>query len=395
LNRSENIENIREVLGWALMTRAEERRFGWESYYYWPVSVRRVLERLEAGWGQLIGVIGLQGVGKTSAMYALEDALVEKIKAKAEKRGEAPFNPVVALNWASLEQLIEGEGDPHGSFREYFKDDYELERSSLEQVVDKRGRPTGRYISRHAGFPEVLSASSAAKLAKSRAMMDGLKSAAAILIDTPDYSKTDKRRMSSDLNGIYRLWLRLREANVIANFLVFVQKEMFRDHFFYGKMDVVEIEPLTPEELLEAYKKRFRGVDPFTEEALLLLGKLSRGIFRRFMRYIRLAVEDWRGTGEPCIDVAYVVKAVPIEQVLRDLDLELQEVFPRDAEMRLYAAKVLRLLGEVGELPQGRIVEELDLPGYSVSRLLQKMEAHNYIARKRVNGEKAVTLRLP
>jgi len=184
--------------------------------------------------------------------------------------------------------------------------------------------------------------------------------------------------------------LRLREANVIANFSVFVQKEMFRDRFFYGKMDVVEIEPLTPEELLEAYKKRFQGVHPFTEEALLLLGKLGRGIFRRFIRYIGLAIEGWRGTGEPCINVAHVVKAVPIEQVLRDL--EVQEVFPRDAEMRLHAAKVLRLLGEIGELPQGRIVEELDLPGYSVSRFLQKMEAHNYIARKRVNGEKAVTL---
>ncbi len=56
---------------------------------------------------------------------------------------------------------------------------------------------------------------------------------------------------------------------------------------------------------------------------------------------------------------------------------------------------MLRLLGEIGELPQGRIVEELNLPGYSVSRLLQKMEAHNYIARKRLNGKKAVKLRLP
>lgn len=93
--------------------------------------------------------------------------------------------------------------------------------------------------------------------------------------------------------------------------------------------------------------------------------------------------------------MAHVVKAVPIEQVLRDLDLELQEVFLRDAGMRLYAAEVLKLLGEVGELPQGRIVEELDLPRHRVSRLLQKMEAHNYIARKRINGEKAVTLRLP
>ena len=62
------------------MTRPKERRLAWESHYYWPVSVKGVLERLEIGWGQLIGVVSLQGVGKTSAMYALEDALVEKIK---------------------------------------------------------------------------------------------------------------------------------------------------------------------------------------------------------------------------------------------------------------------------------------------------------------------------
>jgi len=37
-----------------------------------------------------------------------------------------------------------------------------------------------------------------------------------------------------------------------------IQKEMFRDHFFFGKMEKVELEPLKPEQMVEAYRKRFK-----------------------------------------------------------------------------------------------------------------------------------------
>jgi hypothetical protein len=35
--------------------------------------------------------------------------------------------------------------------------------------------------------------------------------------------------------------------------VLFIQKEMFKDHFF-GTMQLVELEPFKPEELVDAYK---------------------------------------------------------------------------------------------------------------------------------------------
>jgi hypothetical protein len=37
-----------------------------------------------------------------------------------------------------------------------------------------------------------------------------------------------------------------------------IQKEMFYDHFFFDKMEKVELEPLKPEQMVEAYRKRFK-----------------------------------------------------------------------------------------------------------------------------------------
>jgi hypothetical protein len=55
-----------------------------------------------------------------------------------------------------------------------------------------------------------------------------------ILIDTPDYSKTDRRLMAKDLDGIYWLWNTLASSATSAitpNIVLAIQKEMFRDHF--------------------------------------------------------------------------------------------------------------------------------------------------------------------
>jgi hypothetical protein len=52
------------------------------------------------------------------------------------------------------------------------------------------------------------------------------------------------------------------------------------------KMEKVENEPLEPKTMVEAYRKRFKAIEPFTEDALLTLARMSRGIFRCFLRYI-------------------------------------------------------------------------------------------------------------
>jgi hypothetical protein len=77
-----------------------------------------------------------------------------------------------------------------------------------------------------------------------------------ILIDTPDYSKTDRRLMANDLQEIYWLWNTFASSSsssVPPNIVLAIQKEMFCDHFFFDKMRVIELRPLSPQQMIEAY----------------------------------------------------------------------------------------------------------------------------------------------
>ena len=70
-----------------------------------------------------------------------------------------------------------------------------------------------------------------------------------------------------------------------------IQKEMFGEHFFLDKMVRIDVESLSPEQLVEAYKRRFKAAGPFTDETLLTLARMSHGVFRRFFRYIALTLD--------------------------------------------------------------------------------------------------------
>jgi len=52
-----------------------------------------------------------------------------------------------------------------------------------------------------------------------------------------------------------------------------IQKKMFRDHFIFGKMEKVELEPLNAQQMVEAYRRRFKALAPFTEDALFTLAR--------------------------------------------------------------------------------------------------------------------------
>jgi hypothetical protein len=65
---------------------------------------------------------------------------------------------------------------------------------------------------------------------------------------------------------------------------VAIQKEMFCDHFFFDKMEKIELEPMQPKDMVEAYQKRFKTYEPFTEDALLTLSRMGRGTFHRFLK---------------------------------------------------------------------------------------------------------------
>jgi CRP-like cAMP-binding protein len=240
------------------------------------------------------------------------------------------------------------------------------------------------------------------KVGKSRAenfgktvWMHFLRTKRLILIDTPDYSKTDRRAMATDLGNIYWLWNNFtRTCETKPNIVVAVQKEMFGSHFFFDKMHKIELEPLEPVRMLEAYVKRFNGTWPFTQEALMTLARMSRGIFRRFQRYIMLTVRGWQtgSSGQGRIDVATVREAVTLDRLAEDMELELSEVCPKHADLRLQAVRAIIRLEESGPITQELLAEQLGVERYAVSRLLSKLELHKYVTRERVGSEKVVRL---
>jgi hypothetical protein len=217
---------------------------------------------------------------------------------------------------------------------------------------------------------------------------------AIVLIDTPDYSKTDKRMMAKDLGEIYWLWNRLTQSLHKPNIVVAVQKEMFGGHFFFDKMEQIELQPLAPEQMLEAYTKRFKTIQTFTKDALLTLARMSRGIFRWFLRYITLTLDLWTKSPEPRepVDTETVRKAITAQRLAEDMELELSDLFPKHSDLRLQAVQLLLHLSESGPQKQTQLIEELELPPYTVSRLLTKLELHKYVSRQRDGTDKIVNL---
>ena len=168
---------------------------------------------------------------------------------------------------------------------------------------------------------------------------------------------------------------------------------MFRDHFFFDKMEKVELEPLKPEQMLEAYRKRFKkSIEPFTEDALLTLARMSRGIFRRFLRYITLTLQYSESHGKKIIDTETVKEAVTVERRAEDMELELVVLFPKQSDLRLQAIRLLLLIEESGPRKQTELVEELGMEPYVMSRLLAKLELHRHIIRRREGTDKIVSL---
>jgi DNA-binding MarR family transcriptional regulator len=231
---------------------------------------------------------------------------------------------------------------------------------------------------------------------------DMLREKYSVFIDMPDYSKTDRRMMAKDLEEIYWLWQSLNrftglfpDSTPTPNIVIAIQKEMFGGHFFFDKMQKVELHPLQPERMVEAYERRFKNTDPFTSDALLTLARMSRGIFRRFLRYIMLTLDFWeeeQRVGRGRIEAETVREAVTMEQLAEDMELGLADLFPKHSDLRGLAVRLLLLLQERGERKQSELGDALGVEAYALSRLLTKLEAAHYIIRRRAGNDKIVSL---
>ena len=198
-------------------------------------------------------------------------------ESKAKLNGSDLFEEdyAVLFKWRREEELFKSVFDETHELSYSFRLNY---RNIIWEQVRNDERITDREKYEQHG-PGTLDLKWAeAKLGKSvigalrrEAWLETLVHSKFFLVDMPDYSKTDRRLLAKDLEGIYWLWNMVAHNNIEANIVVAIQKETFRGHFFFDKMDKVELEPLRPEQMVDAYRKRFSAIEPFTGDALLTL----------------------------------------------------------------------------------------------------------------------------
>jgi len=331
--------------------------------------------------GSIVGIVGLQGVGKSHVLMMLSE--FHKI--------EGESNEVIFFKWRRESDILKSLlGGNHEASIEFL---FEYRRRYLDDLgVGPRQLPGAVSVSDIESF---LGNSEAEKLQRA-VWINILQMKKLILIDTPDYSKTDKRAMARDLSEIYWLWNTLLRTSVKKpNLIVAIQKEMFGGHFFFDKMFKIELEPLEPPELVKAYLGHFGSSKPFSEEALSLLARMSRGIFRGFLRYILLTLDTWevQRPARPPIDMEMVKKAVPLVRLAEDMGLELVGLFPKHSDLRFKAVQLLMHLQEQGIRKRSDLSEFLNIEPYALSRLITKLEQGNYIKRKRDGMENFIALR--
>lgn len=377
-----------EVYTWASHLTAE-MRFGdfitkeqVKEEYYLTTSVRRLLFKLRNIEQGIIGVVGLQGVGKTATLQVLATMLHSK------------QNPALFVHWTT----------------DWFKklketpDVIEIYRDSVyfhaRERVETLGRSHVKVLGKDVTYPmlsdieqriapiekvELYLGKTECKKLKEEAVYTCLSNARFLFIDLPDYSKKNRTQMNKDLKLVETIWKKLQgnEYETWQIFVLGIQKEMFGGHFFFGKMDIVELEPLKSTELVEAYKKKWETSEPFTDDALLLIAEYSRGVFRRFLKYIQVCIERTvTEQKEFPITVSLVKETVTLDKLVKDMELELSDIF-KQKEKKLQAVKLLNFLRLVKQANQKLIAKELDINEMAVSRLVSKLEAHNYITRTR------------
>lgn len=341
-------EKAKSILQWASKNRAED---GFDRQtYYWTQQAKSFIEyNLKlVNEGLLAGVMGYSGQGKTALRYMIFSEMKpfyeERFPREAQERTQYGGSSVTTITRDSEPRVLTVKWDTeiYKQFKEKFTEWFAKEK------LDKR------------------------KL---------------IIIDTPDYGRKDIRLINRDLTQLGEFWSDLRAKGVKTNIVIFLQRELVKSqqHFFLLKMDpLLQLTPLKPEEMLSAYKMSWGLYEPFSEESLRLVAELSRGIFRRFMRYIRLAVQRIMEQGRPTVTVEDVNSVITDDILMQDAELEFTEMF-RNQRYVEHAVKILKFLREEKSANQKVIAEKLSVHETIVSKIVSTLESNGYV--KRVRGE--------
>ena len=418
----------RDLYDWASRLTSEAGN-GFEDYY-WTPQMERLVTKLKLTKRALIGVIGVQGAGKSAAMRAIAECLAGEegfgrdhvLAVKVPESGglvdafNTIFGPLNDKEYTRLEEMLDSKLAERVSLDSALQ--HRLRRAAdrmgdeeLVQQIEKGSLDELPFLKLRSSIPQRI-----IHELEHEALQQLLGLQRLIIIDMPDYPKHDRRLIARDLDDIQGLWNRLMAKKNDVSLVVFIQKETFShaDHFLYGKMDIIPLIPLTVTQLLEAYSRKWSGYAPFNEDALQYVAKMSRGVFRRFKRYIGLAVEMRIAEGAQAdvsstpIDLELVKKSVTDEEVMRDMDKEFDGIF-RKREQKEKALELIKILSEphiraeqaktadakslkelirsdADSAPEGIIQQQLawdlGLSEMAVSRLVRELEQHGYIKRR-------------
>lgn len=360
-------------------------------------QVQQLKDRLSAGTGGMYLLTGTQGVGKSATLRHIFYDFNPK---------EHSGTPDVSMFHWDSDERNRPTFDYNNPFFAWFDDQIELRGRYRRRLEMELGRlrfspiklPAGRQLPNNTNnldieWAEKVLGPVKCKNLRNEVLVLLLRSRKILLIDLPDYSRTDTRMRTRHISEISWLWDQLGGGEKPPTLVIAVQKEIAREHYFFDKMVKIEIQPLTADQLVASYERIFGDTFPFTETALATLAVMSRGHYRRFKRYVGLVIESHlQNHRSTPITEEYVREAITIERMVEDMNVELEQIFPKNPESRREAVRILFHLSESDASEQGKLADELEIPEYTLSRLLSRLELHRYITREPHGSQKIVRL---
>lgn len=330
-----------------------------------PEQVDRLVHRLEYAEGQLMGLVGPRGVGKSRALRFIawkltclkKPVLLIGLRPKSQiyealqgADSKLYYNYVLAQ--IILEELknMSREERYRVVFVDFIQKDKELK--TLLELSDKD--EALRIIFRN--------------LDKFKKLFGNNPPAHTILIDLPDYPGRSRRALLNDLDQVQSFWRSNLLNKQSVNIVITLQEEAFNpgDHFLFGKMLFYRLKPFKPDALFHFFKKHFPE-NPFTDDALLKIARASGGNFRSFKTLIAEILEAFED--QPRISGEMVENVITPLLLNRGEDW-LRQCF-RSMEQRELALKLLEALKSGAN--QRQAAQQLGVSEATVSRILSKL----------------------
>lgn len=326
----------------------------------------------------LIGIVGLQGSGKTRLLFELPSIFENSIYLKWSRdwliqvqKWDSVYGQWLNSMYNQADEILNEffqKGMQHPALGKY-----------KHVVRDTKGENIPFSI-----VEKIVGKADSNQAKKDFAMMM-FQNSNVIVVDMPDYNKYNPSAFNLDFEELQKFWNELQDSN--AKFVIALQKELImkHPHFFIGKMDVMELELLTAQELAEAYNFITENNELFSPDALELLAKLSRGVFRRFKKYIRITIENNLDEKIP-LTPENVNQAVTEKVLFNDLELELTDIF-KDRTKRVEAVKVLNYPRGNPNVNIKAIAEGINLTESIVQKLVHTLEIYGYVTVSRGKGK--------